>query len=153
MTDPLARLVLLAHSAATLYMAGVIWFVQLVHYPLLARIGSADVPGYQREHTARTFWAVAPPMLVEASTAVLLVWVAPPGVAGWQVWTGGALLVAVWGSTWLVQIPCHDRLCRAFDPAVHRRLVASNWVRTAAWSLRGGLVLWMLWNVTSGVRG
>jgi hypothetical protein len=27
---------LLAHAAATLFMVGVIWFVQLVHYPLFA---------------------------------------------------------------------------------------------------------------------
>lgn len=27
---------LFAHAAATLYMTGVIWFVQIVHYPLAA---------------------------------------------------------------------------------------------------------------------
>ena len=30
------KLVLLAHQAATLFMVGVIWFVQMVHYLLLA---------------------------------------------------------------------------------------------------------------------
>ena len=32
--------VLLTHLAATLYMVGVIWFVQVVHYPLFARAGA-----------------------------------------------------------------------------------------------------------------
>ena len=30
---------LILHAGATLYMAGVIWFVQIVHYPLFSRVG------------------------------------------------------------------------------------------------------------------
>ena len=32
-------LLLLLHAAATLFMTGLIWFVQVVHYPLFARVG------------------------------------------------------------------------------------------------------------------
>ena len=31
---------LLVHAASTLFMAGVIWFVQVVHYPLMASVGT-----------------------------------------------------------------------------------------------------------------
>ncbi|MFY0528690.1 hypothetical protein ACN28I_37835 [Archangium gephyra] len=35
---PSTPLVLLAHAAATLFMVGLIWFVQVVHYPLFSRV-------------------------------------------------------------------------------------------------------------------
>jgi hypothetical protein len=55
-----------------------------------------------------------------------------------------ALVLVIWATTGLVQVPLHARLTQGFDAAAHRRLVATNWVRTAAWALRAGLVCWML---------
>lgn len=144
MIDRLAAALLLTHLAATLFMVGVIWFVQVVHYPLLARVGTADAVLYEQDHTRRTGWIVAPVMLLEAVSAVSLLGFRPAGVSDLQVGIGVALLVVVWASTWLVQVPCHDQLCREFDRVVHRRLVRSNWIRTVAWSLRGLVVLWMI---------
>jgi hypothetical protein len=46
-----------------------------------------------------------------------------------------------WASTWLIQIPLHHKLGVGFDADVHGRLVTSNWWRTAAWTLRGVLLL------------
>lgn len=142
MSDPLTAGVFLLHLAATLFMAGVIWFVQVVHYPLLARVGPAELVACAQEHTSRTGWVVGPAMLLEAATAALLLWVRPAGVSVLLAGTGAAFLAVAWASTWLVQVPCHARLCLAFDRVVHRRLVRSNWVRTAAWSLRGLVALW-----------
>jgi hypothetical protein len=55
------------------------------------------------------------------------------------------LLAVIWISTAFVQVPCHEQLSQGFDKAVHQRLVWTNWLRTAAWSLRALLVLWMAW--------
>jgi hypothetical protein len=146
MSEPLARLLFLLHLATTLFMVGVIWFVQVVHYPLFAKTGTTEFPGYEQTHTTLTTWVVAPPMLVEAGTAVLLLWFRPPGISNLQCGTGLALLIAIWLSTMFLQVPCHEWLSRGFDSVVHQRLVATNWLRTAAWSLRGLLVLWMAWS-------
>ena len=72
-----------AHAAATGVMTGLIWFVQVVHYPLLARVGAASFVEYERAHVRRTTWVVAPAMLVEAATAIVLPFVSPtqPDVA------------------------------------------------------------------------
>lgn len=137
---------LLVHAAATWALTGLIWFVQVVHYPLLARIGRNEAPGYEQAHTRRTAWVVGPPMLVELVSGVLLLWVRPAGASLSQAVTGVALLAVVCLSTQFVQVPCHERLSQTFDPAVHRRLVSTNWVRTICWSARGLLVLWMGWN-------
>ncbi len=39
-------------------------------------------------------------------------------------------------------MPLHNQLHAGYSAAVIGRLVATNWVRTAAWTLRAGLVLW-----------
>jgi len=145
MNDPLTYLTLLIHLASSFYMVGLIWFVQVVHYPLFANVVSPDFPGYEQRHTTLTTWVVAPPMLIEGATALMLFWFRPAGVAPWALWTGLALLGVIWLSTAVIQVPCHEVLSKGFDPVVHQRLVSSNWLRTVAWSLRGLLVLWMVW--------
>ncbi len=146
MNDPLIRLLFMAHMASTLFMLGVIWLVQVVHYPLFANVGNKEFVSYERRHTRLITWIVAPPMLIEGTTAVLLLLFRPPSVAAWTLWAVAALLGATWLSTAMVQMPCHEVLSRSFDPIVHHRLVRSNWFRTAAWSLRGVLTLWMTWS-------
>ena len=69
----------------------------------------------------------------------------PPGnVPHLLPWLGVGLLVVIWLSTFLLQVPRHRTLESGFDISVHRRLVGTNWIRTFAWSLRGLLVLWIV---------
>jgi hypothetical protein len=138
-TDPL---VLHLHAAATLALVGLIWFVQVVHYPLFGRVGAEGFPQYATLHQRRTTWVVAPLMLIEAGTGLWLV--VDSALPAWQPWTGLALLVAIWASTACLQVPLHGRLAAGFDPRAHRALVRTNWLRTAAWTARGALVLLML---------
>ncbi len=74
--------VLLVHIAATLFMTGLIWFVQIVHYPLFSSVGADGFVAYEAAHTARTTWVVGPPMLLEAGTAALFVWLRPANLNG-----------------------------------------------------------------------
>ena len=134
---------LLAHLAATLYMVGVVWFVQVVHYPLFSRVGPEKFSLYSEAHSRLTTYVVGPPMLAEAATALLLVFRRPEGVPLAAALIGLALVVVVWLSTALLQVPRHTTLGSGFDRRAWSGLVLSNWVRTVAWSARGGLVLWM----------
>ena len=135
---------LLAHAGSTLAMAGVIWFVQVVHYPLFAAVGAEGFAAYEAAHRRLTTRVVAPLMLVELAAAIGLLVRPPAAVPAWAAWVGLALLAVVWGSTFAVQVPLHERLSRGFDAAVHRRLVRGNWVRTMAWTVRAGLALWVM---------
>jgi hypothetical protein len=147
LNDPSIRLVFLLHFASTWFMVGLIWFVQIVHYPLFARTGTAEFPVYEQTHSAWTTWVVGPPMLVEGITALLLLWFRPAGISTLAIVIGLGLLGVLWLSTAFLQVPCHELLARGFDPVVHQRLVSTNWIRTLAWSLRGLLVLWMAWAI------
>ena len=135
---------LLTHAAATLFLVGLIWFVQIVHYPLMARVPVSGFAAYEHEHRNRTTFVVAPTMLIEALTAAMLLVVVPPSSGRILPAIGMALLAVNWLSTFLVQVPLHARLASGFDAAAHRRLVLSNWLRTLAWTGRGVLVLVML---------
>lgn len=135
---------LLLQLAATLTMVGVIWFVQVVHYPLFSQVGRQEFRRYEMDHQRLTSWVVGPPMLLELLTAGLLVWWKPVGLPATALWIGLALLLSVWVVTYTVQVPQHASLILSYDRAVQRRLVLGNWYRTAAWSVRGLLVLWMV---------
>ncbi len=137
------KLVLLAHLAATLFMLGVIWFVQVVHYPLFAKVGSEGFALYSKTHSRLTSYVVGPPMLLEAATAIVLVFYSPEGVPFVAALAGLALVALIWLSTALLQAPRHGALGRGFHEGTVGDLVRSNWIRTVAWSARGLLVLWM----------
>ena len=138
------KLIFLAQIGSTLFMVGLIWFVQVVHYPLFSQVGQALFTAYETAHTRLTTLIVGPAMLVEAATAALLIPFRPTEVLLSQVWVGAVLLAIIWLSTVLVQIPQHNVLAAGFDSRAHQLLVVSNWIRTAAWSGRGLLMLWMV---------
>jgi hypothetical protein len=142
-TGAVPDLLLMTHVGATCVMTGVIWFVQVVHYPLFGAIGREAFPAYERRNTTLTTWVVAPPMVLEGTTGVLLLVCPPTGMARPLMWVGVALLAVIWLSTALWQVPRHAELTQAFDGRSHERLVRSNWIRTIAWSARAVLVLRM----------
>jgi hypothetical protein len=135
---------LLVHLAATGLMTGLIWFVQVVHYPLFAAVPADEFAAYERAHVSRTGALVGPIMLAEAASVAGILLLAPAGVPRWMAWAGLAMLAVLWISTFAVQVPLHRRLESGHDADVIRRLVLTNWLRTVFWSMRGALATWML---------
>lgn len=136
--------IMVAHFAATWLMVGLIWLVQLVHYPLFAFADATRFPAFARAHQTRIMWIVAPAMTTELGCATIVALLPVPGVTPGLAWTGLALVGLIWLATAMVHVPQHARLSRGFDARMHRALVRSNWVRTAAWSARGILAIVML---------
>ena len=128
------------HLFSTLFMTGEIWFAQAVHYPLLGRVGKESFVAYERENTRRTGWIVIPVMMVELATGLLL-WRPPQGFSSGCAWLNAGILAGIWVSTLTLQGPRHNVLTRKFDPQAWRSLVRTNWIRTAAWTFRGILLL------------
>jgi len=144
-SDQLIKLILMAHAGATWFMVGLIWFVQIVHYPLMGVVPADAFPAYERAHQRRTTWVVGIVMLIEVSAAILLALVPHEPILGMPMrWIGLAFLVLIWVSTFAVQVPFHGRLASGFDRAVWSGLVATNWLRTIAWTVRGIVALLLL---------
>jgi hypothetical protein len=122
------------HSALTWALVGLIWLIQIVHYPLLNAVGEEAFRAYHLRHTTQITWLVGPLMLGELGSAAALIL-----QGGSDFWLRVSMppLLFTWACTWRVQVPLHEKLSRGFDAQVHRRLVRTNWWRTAAWTLRG----------------
>jgi len=135
---------LLLNLASTVAMTGIIWFVQVVHYPLFASVGAEGFARYEALHATRTGWVVAPLMVVELATALALLAPAwrPATIGPVSAWIAAGLVGIIWISTAFLQVPLHDRLAGGFDAGVVARLVATNWIRTVSWTARSGIVLW-----------
>lgn len=136
--------VLAVHLLATAAMVGLIWFVQVVHYPLFAAVGRDGFATYAQEHQRRTSFVVGPFMAAEGVTALWMALDPPTGVPRWMAVLGLAVLAVVLGSTVLLQVPQHAVLADGFDEVRATRLVRTNWIRTIGWSARGVIAVVML---------
>lgn len=121
----------LATLATTWALFGLIWTIQLVHYPSFRFV--PDFTDFHPHHTRSITLIVGPLMLAElvVSAYVALrtgfqwVWIVPL-----------ALVVAIWLITVFQAIPLHDSLSVRREDAVIDRLVSVNWPRTALWTIK-----------------
>lgn len=132
----MTEVALVAGTAASWVMVGVIWFVQIVHYPLLAQLRDA-VSRTSAEHRWRTTVVVAAPMAVQGLATLVLLMAPPDQVWPLWPWAAAVLLAVALGVTAAVSVPLHVRMTDIGDLSAGRRLVITNWWRTAAWSGHG----------------
>ena len=125
--------VLLAALVSASFMAGVSWFVGVVHYPLFSGVGAGDGPAYHRRHSDRTTLVVVVPMVAELTAAAWIAVALPRGVASVAALAGLALAATAWLLT-VVAARLHGRLGDALEPGLHRGLLGVHHVRTAVWS-------------------
>jgi hypothetical protein len=142
-SDTSYHIILLTNVCATWYCVGLIWFVQMVAYPQFARVGAETFARYHAAHMRWTSWVVAPVMLIELITTAALVSMMPDIAT----WAGTILLGIVWINTFAVEVPTHHQLrIGGFNTTLIRTLVRHNWLRTFAWTARGGVAIWLLMN-------
>ncbi len=141
--DVAIRVLFLTQALTTLAMFGLIWFVQVVHYPLFLTIGESGFLAYETNHATRTGWIAAPLMTAELLSALLLLLpqLRPVFISRSSAEFGAWLVVLLWLSTGLLQVPLHNRLHRKHHLATIRKLIHSNWLRTVLWTARAGLIL------------
>jgi hypothetical protein len=84
-------------------------------------------------------------MLVEMAAALALAVWPLEGIGRVGAGVGLGVLVVIWASTALWQVPLHTRLLASGSQAEVERMVRSNWLRTVGWTLRAGLSLAMIW--------
>ena len=131
-------ILLVANLTVTAAMFGVIWVIQLVHYPILAGIDEGAFAKWHEFHSNRITYIVGPLMVGELALAG---WLA---VQRADVYGVGLLLVtiAVWVATFVLSVPIHNRLGPSSSLqrlAVEEqlsKLVLTNWVRTALYSTK-----------------
>jgi hypothetical protein len=139
----------LIQTAASWFMTGFIWTMQVLNYPLLALVDASDVPRYEQAHNRRFIRLVGPGVAVPAVTAAILLGWRPSGAPLAIPVVALVLLAVIVADTIRHGAPSHARLAQRFDADVHARLVRTNWIRTVTWSALGVLDLIAL----AGLRG
>ena len=137
------RLALLVQLSTTLPLVGVIWMVQVVAYPLFARVGAAEFARYHEAHARLITFVVGPLMVGELGASMVSVFRPHAAMPRGAALGGVVLALLTWGFTMFLSVPKHDLLGHGFDARAHELLVLTNWLRTAAWTARGALLLWV----------
>ena len=117
---------------STSVMVGVIWVIQLLHYPSFHFINEKKYIEFQHFHMQRISFIVVPVMLIELASALLLSYFFRSSLTIILL----ALLLGIWGITFIFFTNLHQKLTNGYDPSIVDRLVQINWYRTALWSLR-----------------
>ena len=130
-------MLILGHLAITCFLTGLIWLVQVVQYPLLARVGRDTFQAYHSGHTTQIGFVVGPAMLLELILAGWLLLERPSLLTV----LGAVLLGIVWASTAFLQVPQHGKLSSGYHLETVKALVKGNWIRTACWSARAVIAL------------
>ena len=125
---------LILHLIATSVMVGVIWVIQLVHYPSFHFVELKQYTTFQRFHMSRISYVVIPAMLTELFTLILIV------ISMDQIDTlvvaSAILLIFIWLMTAVFFSGVHQKLTLGYDQTVVDKLVKLNWGRTLLWTLR-----------------
>lgn len=135
--SPAMNLLIVVNASATWVMVGIIWFVQVVHYPLLATVPAESARKVAVDHQARTSRVVMLPMAAEGITTLWLMFDRPSTVQWWLAWAGGLCVAVALASTVLLSVPRHTRMASEPTDELGRELVKTNWPRTLAWTLHG----------------
>ena len=125
-------LILKVNFISTSVMVGVIWVIQLLHYPSFHFINDQKYIEFQHFHMQRISFIVVPVMLIELASALLLAYFFESSLTIILL----ALLLGIWGITFIFFTNMHQKLTNGFDPSIVDKLVKINWSRTALWSLR-----------------
>ncbi len=119
------------HLSATAIMVGVIWLVQLVHYPSFYFIDEENFKEFSYFHQRNITYIVGPVMLVEFLSGLYLL---PKSEILFQI--NMVLLVFIWLVTFFFSVKEHNNLIGGKDLESIRRLVKTNWMRTIIWTIR-----------------
>ena len=122
-------------------MTGLIWLVQIVHYPSFRFIDELQFTSFQEFHMRRISYIVLPIMLLELGTAGILVFNNPNRLFVLNL----TIVVLIWASTFFLSMSAHQNLVEGKSLEIINKLVITNWPRTVLWSIRSILLGWMVY--------
>lgn len=132
------------HFSLTLYMTGIIWLIQVIHYPLFKLVGEHTFNTYHKVHTQKTSLVIAIPMLLEILTGLYLIVGDEAYRNNFIFITAFILLIFIWVSTFFISVPKHNILSKGFNDLEVNALIKTNWIRTIAWSIRAICLFYLL---------
>jgi len=133
------NIVINIHFASTAVMVGVIWVIQLLHYPTFHYIEKNNYSQFQKFHMNRISYIVIPAMVIEMLSGIMLVIINDDFIISFS------FLVCIWIITFVFFTNIHQRLLSKYENTAVEKLVNLNWIRTVFWTVR--LVILFIINI------
>lgn len=141
----MSSLAYLVHFSSCLFMTGLIWLIQLIHYPSFKFINPTHFSEFHRFHSNTITYIVGPIMTIELLSGFYLFFHQKSNLM-FNLNLLGLLLI--WAATAFLSVPSHAKLALGFTDTSASFLISTNWIRTAIWSLRSLGLLYGLWELT-----
>lgn len=134
------KLVLLINFTCCTFMTGLIWLVQLVHYPTFTYVPEKDFISFSHFHSKTITYIVLPVMMIELATSGYLYWLND----SLSYLTLLILNIGLFASTFFLSVPYHNALATGKSDELIKKLVVTNWPRTLMWSFRLFMIFFLL---------
>lgn len=135
----LLKTILIIHMFSSLFMCGLCWFVQIVHYPLFRAIPISNFENYERKNGVTAFITV-PLMTIELISGLFVLYMNFSKLFLLNM----LLLALIWLSTLIYQVPLHLKLMLMATPERITKVIRTNWIRTISWTLRACILAYIL---------
>lgn len=143
----LPQLLLLLWSALIYWVLGQIWLIQIVIYPLFAKVGEAEYVAYHGFYSRRIPLPIIIPGFASFLLPAALAYFGP-AVPNWMSATNIATGIVGLLVTVLLEIPRHNRLEKGGKNDVTiAELIRFNWPRTLSISAQSVITFLMLIHV------
>ena len=110
-------------------LVGVILMTQIISYPLLLKLNKSNFYDYYNSYTKRISFIVIPLMTSEVLLSITLNII----LNNFYLFASNILLLVIWGSTFFIQVPIHNKLSSSHSDLLVNKLIFTNWIRTIAW--------------------
>ena len=130
------------HLVLASIMVGVIWVIQLVHYPSFRFTDREKYVSFQIFHMRNISFIVVPVMILEFLSGLLLVLYHSNQESLLRI--SFILLLIIWLVTALFFAQIHQKLSKGYDETLVRKLVSFNWIRTLLWTIRTIIITYCL---------
>ena len=135
-------LALILHIFGTFFLTGLIWVIQLVHYPAFRFVEASQFISFEKLHTHRISLIVIPLMFTELLSGIYLVF---SREAPLYLKYSFALVILIWASTFFLSVPLHTKLSLGKNLDTINKLIATNWPRTVLWTLRSSIIIFLIY--------
>lgn len=127
---------------STFFLTGLIWVIQLVHYPSFHYIEENIFSTFAQFHSKRITRIVLPMMFIELISAFIILLASDLGQLSFTLFiVNFVIIVLIWSCTFCLSMPCHKELMREINKPIINKLIRTNWPRTVLWSFKSLLLI------------
>jgi len=137
--------ILIINIFSAFFATGLIWTIQLVHYPSMRFVSRDKFELFHSFHQLRISIIAMPLMAIELITTIILFMQNIDNESSLIFKINLIIVTLIWFSTFFIQVPLHQKLSKGKKTSLIDKLVLTNWFRTVLWTLRSILIIFFLY--------